>query len=91
MAFLSQFRVLTKILAVIGVMAANAIAIAFVGTTALSSLNDATDLMEQKAASALLAARLSRDAIALNRSEYMLVADLLLLTARKSAKPSTMI
>jgi methyl-accepting chemotaxis protein len=75
MAFLSQFRVLTKILAVIGVMAAVAVTITYFGTTSLGSLNAATDLMEKKAGGALLAARLSHDAIALNRSEYMLAAN----------------
>ena len=53
MAFLSQFRVLTKILAVIGVMAAVAVTITYFGTTSLSSLNAATDLMEKKAGGAL--------------------------------------
>ncbi|MBX9863270.1 MAG: HAMP domain-containing protein [Hyphomicrobium sp.] len=75
MAFLSQFRVLTKILAVIGVMAAVAVTITYFGTTSLSSLNAATDLMEKKAGGALLAARLARDAISLNRAEYMLAAN----------------
>ncbi|WP_439541533.1 methyl-accepting chemotaxis protein [Hyphomicrobium sp.] len=75
MAFLSQFRVLTKIFAVIGVMAAVAITITYFGTTSLGSLNAATDLMEKKAGGALLAARLTRDAIALNRAEYMLAAN----------------
>ena len=75
MAFLSQFRVLTKILAVIGVMAAVAVTITYFGTTSLGSLNAATDLMEKKAGGALLAARMSRDAIALNRAEYMLAAN----------------
>ena len=75
MAFLSQFRVLTKILAVIGVMAAVAVTITYFGTTSLGSLNAATDLMEKKAGGALLAARLARDAISLNRAEYMLAAN----------------
>ncbi|WP_291152285.1 HAMP domain-containing methyl-accepting chemotaxis protein [Hyphomicrobium sp.] len=66
---------MTKILAVIGVMAAVAVTITYFGTTSLSSLNAATDLMEKKAGGALLAARLARDAISLNRAEYMLAAN----------------
>ncbi len=75
MAFLSNFKVLTKILAVIGVMAAVAVTITYFGTTSLSSLNTATDVMEDKAEGALLAARISRIAVSLNRAEYVLASN----------------
>lgn len=75
MSFLSNFKILTKILSVIGVMAAVAITITYFGTTSLKSLNDATDIMEEKAKAALSSARMNRVVVALNREEYVLASD----------------
>ncbi|MDQ8698828.1 methyl-accepting chemotaxis protein [Hyphomicrobium sp. LHD-15] len=75
MSFLSNFRILTKILSVIGVMAAVAITITYFGTTSLKSLSDATDVMEEKAKAALSSARMNRVVVALNREEYVLASD----------------
>ncbi|HEX2841717.1 methyl-accepting chemotaxis protein [Hyphomicrobium sp.] len=75
MNILSNFKVLTKILAVIGVMALVAITITFFGTRSLSNLNDATNIMETKAGGALLAARISRVVVSLNRAEYVLASN----------------
>ncbi len=72
MNFLSSFKVLTKILAVIAVMAVVAVTITYFGTKSLSVLKDATGVMETKADGALLAARISRVIVSLNRAEYVL-------------------
>lgn len=75
MAFLSNFKVLTKILAVIGLMAAVAVTITYFGTTSLWNLNHATDVMEAKSSAALLSTRMNRVVVTLNRAEYMLASN----------------
>jgi len=73
--FLSNLRILTKILSVIAILSLVSIAIAFVGARSLGSLNDATDVMEAAADNALLAARMNQNILALNRAEVDVSAD----------------
>jgi methyl-accepting chemotaxis protein len=75
MSFLSNFKVLTKLLAVIGMMAFVSATITYFGTKSLSSLSDATNVMENKAGGALLAARMNRVVVSLNRAEYVLASN----------------
>ena len=70
MSFLSRFRILTKILAIILLMAALAASITFVGTVALRSLNENADNMGAAARRSLLAARASQNVLAMNRGEF---------------------
>jgi len=66
MSFLAHFRILTKILAIVVVMAAVAAGISFLGIHALASLNDGADNMKFAAQRALDAARANQNVIALN-------------------------
>jgi methyl-accepting chemotaxis protein len=70
MSFLSRFRILTKILAIILLMAALAASITFVGTVALRSLNENADNMGAAARRSLLAARANQNVLAMNRGEF---------------------
>jgi methyl-accepting chemotaxis protein len=75
MSFLSRFRVLTKILAVVILMGAIAGTITWLGITSLKSLSDATDRMEAEASRALVAGHIYQNVTALNRAEYSLGVD----------------
>jgi methyl-accepting chemotaxis protein len=75
MSFLSRFRVLTKILAVVILMGAIAGTITWLGVTSLKSLSDATDRMEAEASRALVAGHIYQNVTALNRAEYSLGVD----------------
>ncbi|WP_146144798.1 methyl-accepting chemotaxis protein [Phreatobacter cathodiphilus] len=75
MTFLSNLRILTKILSVIAILSIVSAAIAFVGARSLGSLNDATDVMESAADNALLAARMNANVLAMNRAEVDISAD----------------
>jgi methyl-accepting chemotaxis protein len=70
MSFLSRFRILTKILTIIIFMAAVAGAIAFVGSTALKTLNENADNMGAAARRSLEAARANQNVLAMNRAEF---------------------
>jgi methyl-accepting chemotaxis protein len=70
MSFLSRFRILTKILTIIIFMAAIASTIAFVGTTALKTLNENADNMGAAARRSLEAARANQNVLAMNRAEF---------------------
>ena len=73
--FLARFRILTKILAIVVVMAAVADGISFLGIHALASLNDGADNMKFAAQRALDAARANQNVIALNRAEFRVALD----------------
>jgi len=75
MAFLARFRVLTKILVVIGLMAAVAGAISWFGIRALASLNDGANNMTVAAQQALEAARANQNVLAMNRAEFRVALD----------------
>jgi methyl-accepting chemotaxis protein len=70
MSFLSRFRILTKILAIIVVMGGMAAAITFVGSNALKSLNENASNMGAAAQRSMLAARAKQNVLAISRAEF---------------------
>lgn len=70
MSFLSRFRILTKILAIIILMGGMAVGITFVGTVALKSLNVNADNMGAAARRSLVAARANQNVLAMSRAEF---------------------
>jgi methyl-accepting chemotaxis protein len=70
MQFLGRFRVLTKILAIVAMLAALMGGGSFVAIRALSTQNYNAEKMTLAAKRSLLAARANQDVIALNRAEY---------------------
>jgi methyl-accepting chemotaxis protein len=75
MSFLARFRILTKILAIVMLMAMIAGGISFLGIHALASMNDGAGLMKAAANRALNAARANQNVIALNRAEFRVALD----------------
>src|ERR1700736_5703420 len=75
MSFLARFRILTKILAVVMLMACVAAVISWFGIRALGSLNESADNMNAASKRALLAARANQNVIALNRAEFRAALD----------------
>ena len=75
MSFLARFRVLTKVLAVIVMMAVVACAISWVAIHALATLNAGADNMSFAAKRALEAARANQNVIAMNRAEFRVAVD----------------
>lgn len=75
MSFLARFRVLTKILAMIAVMAVIACTTSWLGIRALSSLNEGADNMNRAAKRALVAARAAQNVLTLSRSEFRAALD----------------
>ena len=70
MSFLARFRVLSKILAIIIFMAAIASTIAWLGTSALKSMNGNADNMAAAARRSLEAARANQNVLMINRAEF---------------------
>ncbi len=75
MSFLARFRVLTKIIAVVVMMAAVAGGISWLGINALSKLNDGANEMSIAAFRALQAARANQNVLMLSRSEFRAALD----------------
>jgi len=75
MSFLARFRILTKILAIVALMAAVAAGISFLGIRALGSLNDGAENMSAASKRALTAARANQNVITLNRAEFRAALD----------------
>jgi methyl-accepting chemotaxis protein len=75
MAFLSRFRILTKLIAVVVVLSAISAIITWLGVSSLKSLSDATDHMELVAAQSTMAQRLSVNLLAINRAEFQISTD----------------
>jgi methyl-accepting chemotaxis protein len=75
MSFLARFRILTKILAIVLLMAAVAGSISWLGITALGSLNEGTDNIKASAKRALTAARAGQNVLVLSRSEFRAALD----------------
>ncbi len=75
MSFLARFRVLTKVLAVIVLMAIVACSISWIGMHALETLNKGADNMSYAAKRALEAARANQNVIAMNRAEFRVAVD----------------
>ncbi|MCP4620934.1 MAG: methyl-accepting chemotaxis protein [Bradyrhizobium sp.] len=70
MSFLSKFRVLTKVLAIIGVLSLITGAMAWLGIQSLHSVSDRTTVMALAAQRSLVAARANQSVIAMNRAEF---------------------
>jgi methyl-accepting chemotaxis protein len=75
MSILARFKIITKILAVIMLLSATAIAISWLGIHAMASLNAGADNMSWAAQRALEAARANQSVIALNRAEFRVALD----------------
>ncbi len=75
MSFLTNLRVLTKILSIILLLSAVAAGITMLGVSSLKSLSDATDRMELVASQATMAQRLAVNLLAINRAEAQLSTD----------------
>ena len=75
MSFLSRFRVLTKILAIVCLLSAVAAGITWLGVSSLKMLADATHEMDLKANESLMAQRLVTSLLAINRAEFELSSD----------------
>ncbi len=72
MAFLSRFKILTKILSVIVLLSVIAIAMAVLGIGSLKSLNDATTRMEASAEKALLSQQIAVNLVTMNRAQFQI-------------------
>ncbi|MGL4290293.1 MAG: methyl-accepting chemotaxis protein [Phreatobacter sp.] len=75
MSFLARFRVLTKVLSIVGFLSLIACVVAGLGIVSLKSLSDATDAMETASGGALGATRLGSIVLSLNRAEFQLAGD----------------
>ena len=75
MSFLARFRILTKILAVILLMAMVAGTVTWFGIRALTTLNESASDMSRASKRALLAARANQNVLALSRSEFRAAVD----------------
>lgn len=75
MSILANFRILTKILAVILLLSTVAIGITILGVTSLKSISDSTDRIEFIGGQALRAQYLSGNLIAMNRAEMLVASD----------------
>ena len=75
MSFLSRFRILTKILAIVLLLSAVAGGISYYGIQGLARLNDGSSKMEAAARRSLVAARMNQNVIALNRAEFRAALD----------------
>ena len=75
MSFLARFRVLTKLVAIVVLLAAIASGITWLGISSLKSLSDATDKMESTAEQAVIAQRAVASLLAMNRTEFHLSTD----------------
>ena len=75
MSFLSRFRVLTKILAIVCLLSTVAVGITWLGVSSLKMLADATHEMDVKANELLMAQRLVTSLLAINRAEFELSSD----------------
>src|SRR5580658_6336651 len=75
MSFLARFRVLTKILAVIVLLAAISVGIAWLGISSLGSLKAGADDMSSASKRALMAADANQNVLALSRAEFRAALD----------------
>jgi methyl-accepting chemotaxis protein len=75
MSFLARFKIITKILALIMMLSAVAVAMSWLGIHAMASLNAGADNMSVASQRALEAARANQSVIALNRAEFRVALD----------------
>ncbi|WP_029032018.1 methyl-accepting chemotaxis protein [Salinarimonas rosea] len=72
---LSHFRIMTKVLAIVVVLAATAAMVGFVGITSLQSLSRAAESMQQAASNALTMSRMNINVVQMNGAEFQVAAD----------------
>src|SRR3954471_6388081 len=70
MSFLANFRVLTKVLAIIAVLSMITGVMAWIGVSSLHSVSERSDTMKRSAERALLATRANNNVVAINRGEF---------------------
>ena len=75
MSFLGKFRVLTKVLGVVLVLACVAIGIAVLGITSLNQISEQSGLVEKTGNEALLLSRMNTNVLAINRAQFLLASD----------------
>ncbi len=75
MSFLSQFRILPKILVLIALLSAVALGIGYVGVNSLKSLDAKADEMNAAAERALAAAHASQNVVGISRAEFRTALD----------------
>jgi len=75
MSFLSRFRILTKILAVIALLSCVAAGISYLGISALHSLAGHAERMSAAATRALVAEHADQNLLAINRAEFRTALD----------------
>ncbi|MCC8966602.1 methyl-accepting chemotaxis protein [Bradyrhizobium sp. Pear76] len=70
MMFLARFRILTKILAIVGGLSIIAGMLAYLGISSLKSLSERSVVTARAAERALLSARANQNVLAINRAEF---------------------
>ncbi|QCI65280.1 methyl-accepting chemotaxis protein [Phreatobacter stygius] len=75
MSLLARFRILTKVLSIVGFLSLIACVVAGLGISSLKSLSDATDVMEAASGGALGVTRLGSIVLSLNRAEFRVAGD----------------
>jgi methyl-accepting chemotaxis protein len=75
MSLLARFKIITKVLAVIMLLAAVAAGTSWLGIRAMSSMNDDAETMSSTAKRALEAARASTSVITLSSAEFQIALD----------------
>ena len=75
MTFLARFRIISKFLAVILLMASIAGAVAYLGISSMKTMNEQAVEIVSAANRSLTAARLNRNVVSLNRAEFELALD----------------
>jgi methyl-accepting chemotaxis protein len=72
---LSNVKIITKLLLVVAICSLMTAVVSWVGYSNLGKLDKATDDIEHSGQSALLAARINQDVLAINRAEFRIAAD----------------
>lgn len=75
MSFMSRFRILTKILAIVGVLSLITGVMAWLGISSLHAVSDRSDTMARSAMRALLATRANNNLVSINRAEFLSALD----------------
>jgi methyl-accepting chemotaxis protein len=75
MQFMARFRILTKILAIVGVLSLITGVMAWLGISSLHAVSDRSDTMARSAMRALLATRANNNLVSINRAEFLSALD----------------
>jgi methyl-accepting chemotaxis protein len=75
MSFLSRFRILTKVLAVIGLLSAITLGITVLSINALKQVSEQTALVARSSDEAILASRMNANVLAISGAEARIAAD----------------